>query len=220
MTSVRLRRPRLALAVLAILGGQIVAACGAGAPATTPAATIPAGWVTVRIDDPKLTMSFPPGWTTVPLATVRNQMAASLPKMTGDSALIEQWALDQIDGGKTRYIAQGPAALAGVTISMTVTVESNDASLAAAADRITQETTQHHGGDLVDRTDRTLTIGSAILLRWTQNPTGGAVPAQTRDYIVRLGDGRTLTLSSTSVAQDTGFEAYIERIVGTFALAP
>ena len=220
-----IRRPSawtwaVAVTVALAASGCGPAPIGSSSPSAVVSDAVPTGWVRIDLGDPHIVLSFPPGWTSIPVQSMRAQLSKSLETATGDVAVNYRWAVEQIDGGRLRLIIAGPSSIAGVTTSMSVLVDARDPSLEAAVDRQIADTISHSGGELVGRVDRLLAIGPATRLTWKQAPTGGAVPSQTFDYVVRLSDGRTVTLNATSVAQDSGFEAYIDRIVGTFTIPP
>lgn len=221
-----------AVVASAMCAALLLAACGSPAtpapPSTTPApptptATpspppLPSGWVRLTLDDPPLAMGFPTGWTALSIAATEQQLRGMMKNLTGDAAVVAQWELDRLTSGRIRFSAAGPARMAGVAISLTIDVDSNDVSVAAAADRVVRDMSQHHAGDLVGRTDESLPLGPAVRLLFNQNVGGGSVPAQSLAYVVRLADGRTLTMSSTSIIQDIGFQDLLRQILSTFSL--
>jgi hypothetical protein len=201
-----------------MLGG-----CGSSSPPAAPVpspAPLPVGWVRLTIDDPPLAMGFPPEWHAQSLEEARQQLQQVISGLTGDAARQMQAALDDLTSARVRFIAAGPAAMHQVQTSMSVTIDANDASLDAAADRLSNEVAAADpSSKLAERAERLIALGRAMRLHWTSSPTGnGLVPSQSFAYVVRLSDGRTMSLSITSVAEDSGLEALVDSIVATFSL--
>lgn len=183
---------------------------------------MPDGWIRLTIADPPLVMEFPPDWHAQSLGDAALQIQSLLAGQTGDAAKQLQSALEDITSGHVRFIAQGPASVAGVTIGIAIYVDSGDASLDAAVGRsLDVIRASNHAVTLTGQVDRRLPLGLAVRLHWAIPALGtGSVASQSYEYVLRLADGRTVTMSMTSVASDSGFESLADSIVSSMSLAP
>jgi len=159
---------------------------------------------TLEVDDVDVRVSYPEGWTEVPTDIVKSQIEGQLESVTGEVRTAFELVIQEIDSGAIRAVAFSPTTSDGFTETLFVTIEEGDADLDAAAERRIARITLLTGTLQVDVTDMGLPIGLARRMEVFSEPQGGS-PSHLIEYIVRLGDGRTFTLSGTGPTSDQTF---------------
>jgi hypothetical protein len=177
---------------------------------------LPFGWTQLRPGDPAVTFAVPPGWQQLAVASYRQQAVKLTQSAVAGIAQMGKSALADIDEHRLRYAAFGPASAPGVTIVVELYVDGRDSTVEAAADRIVAEMTAALE-KLASRTTVDTPLGPGVRLRFEADPGGTFIPSQTVQYVIQRPDGSILRINSTSVATDTGFEPFIDKVVATLA---
>ena len=206
---------RLALTWMVTL---VVAACGVTGPppsASPSAAAAPIGWSDKEWGDPPLRVALPGDWDAVfPFPTTDPAAMASL---LPDQRKSADWFNRMVASGSVRLFAGGSIATSSGSFdggSIVVVVESGDDSLTAFADRSIRELNDQLGVRLsqVARSPVVVPFGAAERLEYSVDAIGDWPAFVETDYLVRLADGRSLTVSISGIDQ-----AASNKIVTEFA---
>jgi hypothetical protein len=165
------------------------------------------------VDTPAFTVPVPDGWAIDSLTELRAAYARASEQATGSLKGLFEDLVDRIDqhtivGSLTAPESDGPSP------DVTVSVETGDATLAAAADRRTHYL-QDTGSDdnvwtVVERADVSLPIGPAIRVVTIQDPAPG-VPTQSVEYVV-LVDDHTVSIQGTAPSDGANFTMLMEQL--------
>lgn len=177
-------------------------------PPARPSAVVPEGWGGRFIAHLGLRIALPPEWNEMPVAAMRERITSGLPRTTGDLRRGHVAMVDLIDSGRLRFIAMGPSAIRPWQATVSLMVDTGDASLDAAVVRFERwytalATPVTRGEDAI-----ALPLGHARRIEYTLNPTGGAT-TRSITYVTLLEDGTTLMLMGSSRETDVAFPELI-----------
>jgi hypothetical protein len=200
-------------------------------PSATPGALVaparlPTGWVYLSWADPAMEIALPSDWSTGgldPNAPFTSEPGASLdPAQRKYADFVDKMAAM----GVWRLAAYGMVAAPSGAVdggSISVLVESGDASLDAFADRSIQVDRSLVGESTpVDRAKVALLSGDAVRVRFAGKV--GAWPKFSEvDYLLRLADGRSMTIaiSGSDAADDPSMvAAFANQVIATLKPTP
>ena len=171
------------------------------------------------IDDPDLAFTLPEGWRELPIATYRLLVATAAEGASAPIRAASLIHLAAIDAGRVRFAALGPPGLPQQAASMTIQVESGDASLAAATSRITRLIQAIGPPDTEEKRPVRLPVGDAFRIVTTQGSGSSApvdaVPSRAVQYVVWLTDGRTVWVDAVAPVGYAAFIAHLDASMAT-----
>ncbi len=159
---------------------------------------------TLEVADVDVRVHYPEGWTEVPPGIVKSQIEEQLEIASGEIRTTFETVIQEIDSGVVRAVAFSPITSDGFTETLFVSIEGGDADLDAASGRRVARISLLAASLQVDVTDVDLPIGPARRIDVFSEPQGGS-PSHLIEYVVRLEDGRTFTLSGTAPTSDQSF---------------
>jgi hypothetical protein len=187
-------------------------------PADDPEPTgAPEGWSVKSINGTEFRIAIPPGWGRHPVSEMRNDMAARLVRMSGETRARYAKIIDLFDSGRVRFVARGPSTIAPSVSSVSVIVDTGDASLDDAVARIENLLTGNLAIESRQEAVINLPIGSGKVIITTSH-VPDAEPTRNVRYILFLRDGTTLTVAGTSRTEDEAFVGLMSRIASSISL--
>jgi hypothetical protein len=159
---------------------------------------------------PGLVVALPHGWHKDSLPELRSQLAAQAQQSPPSIRRILLDLVHRIRAGIIVGEATGPVGAADYRPSLYLSIESGDASLAAAATRRTHYLQDTGDADItwrvVDRRPVSLPVGRAIrVVAHSPVPPGtDGVPSQSVEYVL-LVDGSTVSIAGTAPTADHDF---------------
>jgi hypothetical protein len=219
-------RPTLRAIAVLVIAAVVVAGCGSSASAGTApsAAAAPTGWAYLYWSDPGQSVALPADWTTSDPTVTPDPtfLAQLLPAQLAS----EEWFEETAAAGDVRLVAMGKLAARdgpsdGGTID--VIVETGDASLAAFADRAAA--LDRRIGALttpVTSSEVNIPIGAAILDSYC-GKLDTSPPYCDADYLVRLPDGRSLTIGIGGYGASSDpatIAAFASQVISTLRAEP
>jgi hypothetical protein len=198
-----LQRLAVAVGVMAALVMSGCSATTAPTPTTAGPASAPMpdglGSATISLGEIALVLPLPLGRTAVPLPVLRASLTAQVASLTGPLA-------DMADGASNRSTTapwcswrQGRLAFPTSPRPCWSCSSQGTAASLRPADRTIAEDAARKSLELVERQNVSSGLGPASRLRLAARAVAGTVASQTIHDVIRLADGRTLTIWSTSV---------------------
>jgi hypothetical protein len=173
--------------------------------------------IVLSIAGTDLEMSMPGDWYEISQTDLGQQLEQPFVD-SGPIAELTRRVREDFDKGRIRASAGGPSGFEPWTETLIIFLYEGDGSLderVAAVEELDELMTPSAS----ERRDVELSIGEAIRLDYTYPvPDGlgpGAVPSHTVQYVVWLGDGRSLWVFATGPAAAEEFGALVDSMVAT-----
>ncbi len=183
----------------------------------------PSGWAFLSWSDPVFQLALPAGWGSVEPWQTKWQPAALASLSPEQRRNAELWN-SRVSSGMVRLVATGDLVIASGTVpgaEVDVYVETGDTSLPAAADRDVRETRDMIPGVTIAQSTARTPAGDAVAINYS-GKVGDWPSFSAIDYILRLADGRTLTVAFTGsdkAADPSAVAAFATKSIATLSPA-
>ena len=169
---------------------------------------------TFRSDDARFQFNYPTTWSDTPVTTMRTSIESGLKTASGSYRTALESLISDMDRGEIRAFLTSQPTSDGFTESIIVQVEEGDADIDSAVSRRIAALVAIAGPIEQGVTEVNVPLGEAIRVEIFSEPPG-ASPSHLIEYVIRIRDGRTVSISGTGPSTDETFSETMRLIAET-----